>query len=62
MLTSRDDAVAPRKQRELAAALRAPVFEAEITHLQITTRPDRYNPALLEALAAVATADRAPVA
>jgi 3-oxoadipate enol-lactonase len=62
VLTSRDDAVAPRKQRELAAALRATVFEAEITHLQITTRPDRYNPALLEALAALATADRAPVA
>ncbi|HEY1511492.1 MAG TPA: alpha/beta hydrolase [Solirubrobacteraceae bacterium] len=62
VLTSRDDAVAPRKQRELAAALRASVFEAEITHLQITTRPDRYNPALLEALTAVATADRAPVA
>jgi 3-oxoadipate enol-lactonase len=62
VLTSRDDAVAPRKQRELAAALRATVFEAEITHLQITTRPDRYNPALLEALAAVAAADRAPVA
>jgi 3-oxoadipate enol-lactonase len=62
VLTSRDDAVAPRKQRELAAALRAAVFEAEITHLQITTRPARYNPALLEALAAVGTADQAAVA
>jgi pimeloyl-ACP methyl ester carboxylesterase len=62
VLTSRDDAVAPHKQRELATALRASVFEAEIMHLQITTRPDRYNPVLLEALAALATADRAPVA
>ena len=53
VLTTRDEAVAPRKQRELAAALKAPVFEAPITHLEITTRPERYNPALLEALVAV---------
>ena len=54
MLTSRDDAVAPAKQRELAGALEAAVFEAPIKHLEITTRPATvYNPVLLEALAAV---------
>ena len=62
VLTSRDTAVAPHKQRELAAALAAPVFEAPITHLQITTRPKRYNPVLLEAIAAVNAPRHAPVA
>jgi pimeloyl-ACP methyl ester carboxylesterase len=62
VLTTRDTAVAPHKQRELAASLGAPVFEAPITHLQITTRPERYNPALLEALAAVNAPRHAPVA
>jgi len=38
------------------------VFEAPITHLQVTTRPERYNPALLEALAAVSAPRHAPVA
>src|SRR5689334_15075495 len=33
VVTTRDTAVVPRKQRELAAALGAPVFEAPITHL-----------------------------
>jgi pimeloyl-ACP methyl ester carboxylesterase len=62
VLTTRDTAVAPHKQRELAASLGAPVFEAPITHLQITTRPERYNPVLLEALAAVNAPRHAPVA
>jgi 3-oxoadipate enol-lactonase len=53
VLTSQDDAVAPRKQRELAAVLEAPTFEAPINHLEIMTRPERYNPALLEALQSV---------
>ena len=53
VLTSRDEAVAPGRQRELAAALGAPVFEAPIRHLQVTDAA-KYNPALLEALAAVA--------
>jgi pimeloyl-ACP methyl ester carboxylesterase len=61
VLTTRDTAVSPGKQRELASALAAPVFEAPITHLQITTRPERYNPALLEALAAVGAPRHAPV-
>jgi 3-oxoadipate enol-lactonase len=53
VLTTRDELVAPAKQRQLAAALRAPVFEAPISHLQITTSGEAYNPALLRALAAV---------
>ena len=53
-LTSRDDLVPPRKQRELAAAYRAQVFEAPVRHIEIGERPEQYNPALLEAIAAVA--------
>jgi 3-oxoadipate enol-lactonase len=53
VLTTRDEAVAPAKQRQLAAALDAPVFEAPISHLEVTTAGPRYNPALLRALAAV---------
>jgi 3-oxoadipate enol-lactonase len=53
VLTTRDQAVSPRKQRELAAALGASVFEAPIGHLQITSEWRRYNPALLDALSAV---------
>jgi pimeloyl-ACP methyl ester carboxylesterase len=53
VLTTLDELVAPIKQRELAAALEAPVFEAPISHLQITTSGDVYNPVLLRALSAV---------
>jgi 3-oxoadipate enol-lactonase len=53
VVTTRDEAVLPRRQRELAAAVRACVFEAPITHMQITFAPALYNPALLEALEAV---------
>ena len=53
VLTTRDELVGPRKQLQLAGALGASVFEAPITHLQITTAGDVYNPALLSALAAV---------
>jgi hypothetical protein len=45
--------VAPGKQRQPAAALQAPIFEAPISHLEITTRGGVYNPVLLAALAAV---------
>lgn len=58
VVTTRDEAVPPRKQRELAAALDAQVFEAPIRHLEVASRPDRYNAALLDALAALAP-DRA---
>jgi 3-oxoadipate enol-lactonase len=53
VLTMRDELVPPGKQRQLAQALQAPVFEAPITHLEITSNGQAYNPALLRALAAV---------
>jgi pimeloyl-ACP methyl ester carboxylesterase len=52
VLTSRDSQVGPAKQRELAQAARAEVFEVALDHLELTERPDVYNPALLAALAA----------
>jgi pimeloyl-ACP methyl ester carboxylesterase len=52
VMTTRDTAVPGTKQQELAAALRAKVFEAPIQHLEITTKSARYNPALLDALQA----------
>jgi 3-oxoadipate enol-lactonase len=54
VLTGRDGAVAPDKQRELAEAIGATVFEVPLDHLQLTSRPETYNPALLQAVAAVA--------
>ena len=54
VLTTRDSAVSPAKQRELAAAIGATVFEVGLDHLQLTSRPDEYNAALLDAVAAVA--------
>jgi pimeloyl-ACP methyl ester carboxylesterase len=53
VVTARDRAVPPRKQRELATALGAHVFEAPIDHLDVTTNGKVYNPILLQALAAV---------
>jgi 3-oxoadipate enol-lactonase len=50
VLTTKDTAVPPHKQRELATGLGAQVVEAPIDHLQVTSRPDLYNPSLLEAL------------
>lgn len=54
LVTTRDQIVPVRKQRELAAAAGGPVFESAIDHLDVTTRGPEYNPALLEALDAVA--------
>jgi 3-oxoadipate enol-lactonase len=62
VLTARDDAVAPAKQRELAAALEAQVFEVPLRHLEITTNSRTYNPVLLRALAAVGGREGAAVA
>jgi 3-oxoadipate enol-lactonase len=59
VLTSNDEAVSPAKQRELAAALEAQVFEAPIRHMEVVSRPRDYNPALLEALATVRASERA---
>src|SRR5579859_2682975 len=62
VITTRDDAVPVHKQRELAAAASAQVFESPIRHLEIVTRAGVYNPALLAALESVAGRDRAQVA
>jgi 3-oxoadipate enol-lactonase len=53
VLTTRDELVAPGKQRDLAAATRARVFEVELMHLELGERPKIYNPALLSALESV---------
>jgi pimeloyl-ACP methyl ester carboxylesterase len=54
VLTSRDTAVSPRKQRELAEAVRAlAVHEVALNHLELTYRAELYNPALLAALAEI---------
>jgi predicted alpha/beta hydrolase family esterase len=50
VLTTNDTVVPPHKQHELATGLGAQVVEAPIDHLQVTSRPELYNPALLEAL------------
>jgi 3-oxoadipate enol-lactonase len=53
IVTSRDTAVSPAHQRKLADALNAQVFEAPIDHLEVTSRTDEFNAALLAALEAV---------
>jgi pimeloyl-ACP methyl ester carboxylesterase len=53
VVTTKDRAVSPAKQRELAAAVGAQVFEAPIRHLEVATQAAVYNPVLLEAIAAV---------
>lgn len=55
VLTTRDDAVSPRKQHELATAANAQIFEAPIRHIDIVTHHAEYNPALLEALEALSS-------
>ena len=59
VVTTKDEIVPPSRQRELAAALDAQVFEAQISHLEVASRPDRYNRPLLDALAAVSIRERA---
>jgi 3-oxoadipate enol-lactonase len=53
VITTKDSAVPVWKQRELAAALQAEVFEAAIDHLEVTTAAERYTGPLLAAIAAV---------
>jgi 3-oxoadipate enol-lactonase len=59
VLTSHDQMVAPAKQRELAQAVDARVFEVPIDHLELTDRAAEYNPALISALASVGKRARA---
>jgi pimeloyl-ACP methyl ester carboxylesterase len=56
VLTTRDTAVVPSKQRELAAAVNARVFEVGLDHLELVDRAEDYNPALLAAVAAAVAA------
>jgi 3-oxoadipate enol-lactonase len=59
VVTTRDEVIAPRKQRELASALGAQVFETPLRHNELPFRRELYNPALLDALAAVSAGERA---
>jgi pimeloyl-ACP methyl ester carboxylesterase len=61
VLTTEDTAVAPRKQRALADALGAQIFEAPLDHMELTNRGDVYNPPLLAAIEHVRPRDRAAV-
>ena len=56
VVTARDDAVPPRKQRELATVLEAERLEVDCDHFCVTSRPDAFNAAFLRALAAVSEA------
>lgn len=60
VLTGRDAAVSPAKQRELAAAVGARVFEVPLDHLELTSRDTEYNRALLSALQAVSAPQGVP--
>jgi pimeloyl-ACP methyl ester carboxylesterase len=62
VITSRDRSVDPARQRELAQAIGATVFEVPIDHLDVTDRATEYNPALLDALSAVGAAERVKAA
>jgi pimeloyl-ACP methyl ester carboxylesterase len=55
VITTRDELVPVRKQRELAAAANATVLEAPLSHLEVGWKGHDYNPKLLDALAAVST-------
>jgi 3-oxoadipate enol-lactonase len=60
VLTARDSAVSPAKQRALAVAVGATVFEVGLDHLELTNRNAEYNPALLSALEAVGAREGVP--
>jgi pimeloyl-ACP methyl ester carboxylesterase len=62
VLTSRDDLVPPKKQRELAQALEADIYDAPIRHIQVTTAGAKFNQPLLRALEAVRDAGQAQAA
>jgi 3-oxoadipate enol-lactonase len=50
VITTRDEAVPVHKQRALAQACQAQVFEVPLRHMEITVRGPDYNPVLLQAL------------
>jgi 3-oxoadipate enol-lactonase len=53
VVTTHDELVPVRKQRALAEAAKAEVFEAPISHMEVGWRNQDYNPVLLQAIAAV---------
>jgi 3-oxoadipate enol-lactonase len=55
LITTRDELVPVHKQRALAAAAQARVFEAPLSHLEVGWRGAEYNPQLIEALRAVSS-------
>jgi pimeloyl-ACP methyl ester carboxylesterase len=62
VITARDELVPVYKQRELAAAAGGAVFEAQISHMEVTTAGPKYNPVLLQALESVRAGAEAKVA
>jgi 3-oxoadipate enol-lactonase len=59
VVTTRDELVPVSKQREMSAAAGATVFETAVSHMEVGWRGDEYNPALLQAIAAVSAGERA---
>lgn len=59
VLTSRDRSVPPRKQRALAEALGAAVFEVKADHMAVATHEEPFRRALLQALDSVPASRRA---
>jgi pimeloyl-ACP methyl ester carboxylesterase len=62
IVTTRDELVPARKQRELAAAAGAHVFEAPLRHMEVGWRRAEYSPQLLRALEAVSAREDARAA
>jgi 3-oxoadipate enol-lactonase len=55
VVTTRDGGVPPRKQYELARLLDAPTFATPVDHLGVSLQHEKFRPALLDALASVAS-------
>lgn len=55
LISTKDRVVKPRKQRQLAAALRATVIEVEMDHLGALARPAQFSSATVELVSSVAT-------
>lgn len=62
VVTTKDELVPVRHQRELAEASNAQVFEAPVSHLEVGWKGQDYNPHLLEALEALRAGDSAAAA
>lgn len=62
VVTTRDTAVPPRKQYELAESLGAPTFEIACDHAGVTVHGEEFARVLLQALASVSERTRAEAA